>query len=72
MKVGISVYSIEDLRSIFNQYDYEGHGQIHHKVLVARVLGKPEPDSFTTTAGGQSTVYSNSPGKYNKAIDPAS
>lgn len=72
MKVGIQIYSVQELSTIFSSYDLDGEGSIHHKILVARILGRPEPDSLTITVG-QSNAY-GSPGKYSqapKAIDPA-
>lgn len=51
-KYGIQVYDVDQLQQIFNSYDYEGNGEIHHKILVARLLGRPDPESLTTTVQG--------------------
>lgn len=74
LKIGIQVYTVPEFKTIFNTYDYEGQGSIHHKILTARMLGKPEPENLATTVGGKSTVYAGSPGKHSqipKSIDPA-
>lgn len=49
-KYGMQVYENDQLQQIFESYDLENEGAIHHKVLIARILGRPEPTSESQLA----------------------
>ena len=69
-RFGIQIYNAKQLETIFQDYDYEQDGAIPHKVLIARILGRPEPQSYSELA--DSRMFSPPTQKGEGRITPVS